>query len=186
MTTQGRELFRTERLRVDRFTDADVRTFTAYRADPDIARFQGWADYTEAEARRLVESMHDADPGTPGQWFQLAIRPTGSDELLGDLALRVDAQEPRQAEVGFTLATAHQGRGYATEALTGLLSHAFASYGLHRIIAVTDARNTAAASVLERVGMRCEAHFVDNVHFKGEWGSEYLFAVLDREWRREP
>ena len=94
----------------------------------------------------------------------------------------MDQTEPRQAEVGFTLAPAHQGKGYGTEALRALLGYAFGTLELHRVVAVTDALNEPAAALLERVGMRREAHFLENVFFKGAWGSELLFAMLDREW----
>ena len=53
---------------------------------------------------------------------------------------------------------------------------------MHRVIAVTDAENAAAAALLTRVGFRKEAHFRDNVFFKGAWGSEFLFAMLASEW----
>jgi RimJ/RimL family protein N-acetyltransferase len=174
--------FETPRLRVRAFTDTDVAAFVAYRADPDVARYQSWSDYTEAEGRALVASMQGLEPGTPGEWCQLALEAKDDGVLVGDLALHVDGDDPRQAEVGFTLAPAAQGRGYAAEALTGLLDHAFPAYGLHRVHAVTDALNAPAAALLERVGLRREAHLVENVWFKGAWGSEYLFAVLEREW----
>jgi RimJ/RimL family protein N-acetyltransferase len=173
--------FETERLRVRRFTDADVDAFVSYRADPDVARYQSWSDYTLEQGRALVESMREAEPGKPGDWFQLAVEARASGTLVGDLALHVDGDEPRQAEVGFTLDPAQQGRGYATEALGAFLDWIFPTFGLHRVIAVTDALNAPAARLLERAGLRREAHFVDNVFFKGAWGSEFLYAVLDRE-----
>ena len=71
---------------------------------------------------------------------------------------------------------------FTDEALAALLDRAFAAMGLHRVVAVIDVRNTPAAALLRRVGMRQEAHFVDNVFFKGAWGSELLFAILEREW----
>ena len=126
--------------------------------------------------------MAKAVPGVPGEWFQFALEDRATGALVGDLALKVDADEPREAEVGFTLAPRRQGRGFATEALEAALTLAFGSLGLHRVVAVTDARNAPAAALLERVGMRREAHFVDNVFFKGAWGSEFLFAILEREW----
>ena len=86
----------------------------------------------------------------------------------------------------FTLAPAHQGNGYGTEALRGLLEVAFGTLGMHRVIAVTDALNAPAAALLKRVGMRREAHFHENVFFKGAWGSEFLFAMLEHEWRKLP
>jgi RimJ/RimL family protein N-acetyltransferase len=125
--------------------------------------------------------MRGVELGTPGQWVQIALEDRARGHVVGDLACKVDAAEPREMEVGFTLAAAEQGRGYATEALSALLDHAFTAMGLHRVVAVIDVRNTAAAALLHRVGMRQEAHFVDNVFFKGAWGSELLFAKLARE-----
>ena len=120
--------FETDRLRVRRFTDADVDAFVSYRADPDVARYQSWSDYTSEQGRALVESMREAEPGTPGDWFQLALEARETGELVGDLALHVDVDEPRQAEVGFTLDPAQQGHGYATEALDGFLDWIFPTF----------------------------------------------------------
>lgn len=173
--------FRTARLDVRRFTRADVAAFSAYRADPDVARYQSWSDFSVDQGRALVESMRHVELGTPGEWYQLALEDRSRRVLVGDLASKVSAVEPREMEIGFTLAREQQGRGYATEALQGLLDHALFEMRLHRIVAVTDARNAAAAALLTRVGMRQEAHFVDNVFFKGAWGSERLFAKLARE-----
>ena len=174
--------FETPRLRARPFTDADVDAFVAYRADPDVARYQSWSDYTPERGRDLIDTMKQSSPGTPGEWYQIALASVADGELVGDLALKVDADEPREAEVGFTLAPARQGQGYAAEALTALLDWAFPTLVLHRVVAITDALNAPAAALLERVGFRREAHFVDNVFFKGAWGSELLFALLEREW----
>jgi len=54
---------------------------------------------------------------------------------------------------------------------------------LHRVIGRVEARNIASARVLEKLGMRREAHFVENELVKGEWQSELVYAILDREWR---
>jgi RimJ/RimL family protein N-acetyltransferase len=178
--------FQTLRLDARPFSPGDVPTFVGYRADPDVARYQSWDDYTSADGTALVAAMQEARPGVPGQWYQFALEARSTGSLVGDLALKVDEQDPRLAEVGFTLAPEHQGRGYGTEALEALLGFAFQTYGLHRIIAITDTRNAPAAALLERVGMRREGHFVENVFFKGAWGSEYLFAVLVREWDDQP
>ena len=63
-----------------------------------------------------------------------------------------------------------------------MLRLAFAELGLHRVVGRLDARNTASAAVLERLGMRREAHLVDNEWVKGEWCSELDYAVLAQEW----
>ncbi len=63
-----------------------------------------------------------------------------------------------------------------------MLRLGFDDLGLHRIIGRCDARNTASARLMERLGMRREAHFRENEWFKGEWGDELIYAMLDREW----
>ena len=87
--------------------------FAAYRADPDVARYQSWSDFTLADAEAFVASLQGDEPGVPGDWFQIALESKTDGVLVGDLALHVDADEPRQAEVGFTLAREQQGKGYA-------------------------------------------------------------------------
>ena len=174
--------FETPRLTVRAMDLSDLDAFVAYRSDPDVARYQSWEDYTPEQGRQLIASLLGGRPGVPGEWFQLAVEDTASGALVGDLATHVDADEHRQLEVGFTLAPEHQGKGYGTEALRGLLTYVFDTLEMHRVIAVTDAENAAAAALLTRVGFRKEAHFVDNVFFKGAWGSEFVFAMLASEW----
>ena len=64
-----------------------------------------------------------------------------------------------------------------------LLELGFTSFGMRRIVGSTEARNTASARVLEKLGMRREAHLVENEWVKGEWQSEIVYALLAREWR---
>lgn len=174
--------FQTARLCARAIMPDDAETFVAYRQDPNVARYQSWADYTLEQGRTLIAWNQELRPGVPGEWYQIALQERFGERLVGDLALKVDADEPREAEIGFTLSPDQQGKGYATEAVEGLLDYAFGTLDLHRIIAITDALNEPAASLLARIGMRREAHFVENTFFKGSWGSEFLFAILDREW----
>jgi RimJ/RimL family protein N-acetyltransferase len=93
------------------------------------------------------------------------------------------SREHRQGEVGFVFNPEYQGKGLATEAATELLRLGFEHFDLHRIIGRCNARNEASARLLERLGMRREAHFRGNVLFKGEWKEELVYAMLQREWR---
>lgn len=126
--------------------------------------------------------IESARPGVPGEWFQFAIESEETGALIGDCALRVDEREPYRAEIGFTLAREYQGRGLASEAVSRLLDYAFDVLGLHRVVAIADCRNAPSVALLERLGLRREGHFVENVWFKGGWADEYLYAVLKDEW----
>jgi [ribosomal protein S5]-alanine N-acetyltransferase len=174
---------RTARLRLRPFAEADLPAFVAYRRDPEVARYQEWDETFSAEdAQALFDRWRGVAPGTPGAWFRFAIEEAASGTLLGDCVLHVKEDDPRQAEIGFTLACGYQGKGYAAEAVGAVLEYAFATLALHRVIAITDARNAAAARLLERVGMRREGHHLQNVWFKGAWGDEFSFAILRDEW----
>jgi aminoglycoside 6'-N-acetyltransferase len=165
----------TERLTLRRFTTADAEAFAAYRSDPDIARYQSWdAPLPLSEAVQKVEEFAQGDPAAPG-WFQYAVDLDGV--LIGDLGLNLD-ENLMQAELGFTLASAYQGRGYATEAVRGLLDDVFIERKLHRVSAECDARNTASARLLERVGFKQEGLRLSNSWFKGEWTDDLLFGLL--------
>lgn len=175
---------RTARLVVRRFGRADVPTFAAYRSDPVVARYQSWdVPFSEEQAERFVAGLSDDHPDTPGSWFQFAVAESADGAHVGDVAAYVDADDPRQARVGITLAADAQGRGYGTEALAGLLDYLLVDRGKHRVTADCDARNVASAKLLERVGMRREGHHLQSAWWKGEWTDEYVYAVLADEWQ---
>ena len=171
------------RLMLRRFRSSDLVPFCAHRSDPRVARYQDWESWSEEDGRQFLERQMTLHPDVPGTWFQLAIELAETGALIGDCGLHTLGERPGQAEIGFTVAWEHQGQGYATEAVNRLLDYLFGDLGKHRVIAVTDARNTPAARLLERVGMRREGHFVEDIWFKGGWGDEYQFAKLERVWR---
>jgi RimJ/RimL family protein N-acetyltransferase len=172
-----------ERLVLRRFRPEDLDAFVAYRSDPGVARYQSWeAPYPRSQARQFLQELETIHPDTPGEWFQFAVALRATDRLIGDCAAHVPADDPRQAEIGFTLAPEHQGYGYATEAVRRLLRYLLIERGKHRVSATCDDRNTRSAAVLERVGMRREGHLVESTWSKGEWTNDLLYAVLRHEW----
>jgi RimJ/RimL family protein N-acetyltransferase len=169
----------TSRLRLRRFTLGDVAAYHAVRAPADMHRWLYTEPPSEAEAREAVERRIARPPET-GVALVAEIGATG--EFAGDVTLTLGPPEHRQAEIGFVFGPEHQGRGYATEAAAALLALAFRTYGLHRVCGRLEARNLASARVLEKLGMRREAHLVENEWVKGEWQSELVYALLAREW----
>src|SRR6185437_3323291 len=151
MADSGFDRLLSSRLILRRLRESDLPTFCAYRSDPRVARYQDRESWSEEDSWRLLAAQETLDPDVPGTWFQLAIELTGTGALIGDLGLHTLSDRSGQAEIGFTLAREHQGKGYATEAVNRLLDYVFGGLGKHRVIAVTDARNAHAARVLERV-----------------------------------
>ena len=117
-----------------------------------------------------------------GDWVCLAIEAAGSPGLLGEVVLKW-LPGCGHGEVGWTLAPEARGKGYAAEAADAVLKLGFGELGMHRIEAKLDALNTASAALCERLGMRLEARFVDKWHYKGQWATEVVYAILEDEWR---
>jgi RimJ/RimL family protein N-acetyltransferase len=179
------ERLTTVRLALRRFRSADIQTFAAYRGDPEIARFQSWENFTPAHARAFIDWIGGQHPDTPGEWFQFAIELTATGAMIGDCALHAFVDKRDEVEVGFTLAQAHQGCGYATEAVGGLLDYAFGALAKACAIAITDVRNTASIAVLERLGFARDPTPREPVLFKGEMCDEHLYRLERAQWLPE-
>jgi RimJ/RimL family protein N-acetyltransferase len=172
---------RTERLLLRPFAEDDIDDVLAYQSDPEVVRYLYWEVRDRDQVAEALRPKMQATLVKSGDAITFAIAlPDGP--VVGETLLKWISVEHRQGEVGYVLNPAYQGRGYATEAAREMLRLGFESVGLHRIAAVCDGRNVASAAVMRRLGMRQEAHFVQNEIFKGEWGDELVFAMLASEW----
>ncbi|MEJ6001163.1 GNAT family N-acetyltransferase [Paucibacter soli] len=163
----------TERLRLRRLQPADLARFSGYRADPELARYQGWSAMSTEQARAFIAEMAVAPAWVEGAWLQIAIARRADDGLLGDIGLCLHAGG--EAEIGFTLSREAQGQGLAGEALRALIAQLFKRAGLRRVVGITDARNHASMRLLERLGMRLLAS--EQTLFKGEPCTELRYAL---------
>ena len=169
----------TERLRLRRLVAGDLAAMHAIESRPEVVRWLYWEPRTEAEVAAALDRRISWPPDL-GLTVGVELIATG--ELVGHVSLTVDPRH-RQAEIGFIFHPDRQGRGYATEAAAAVLRIAFDRYGVHRVSGTLEARNAASARVLEKLGMRREAHLRENEWVKGEWQSELVYALLAREWR---
>ena len=127
----------------------------------------------EALARRTSMSLLEKE----GDVLVLAVLLRETGELVGDVNLCWLSEANKQGEFGFVFNPAYHGRGYAREAATEMLRLGFERLGLHRIIGRFDGRNEASARLMAKLGMRREAHFVENEIVKGEWTDEVVYTM---------
>jgi RimJ/RimL family protein N-acetyltransferase len=175
---------RTERLLLRPLGNDDVDDVARYQGDPEVARFLPYEPRNRATvAAKIAEWGEHRRVAAEGDYLQLGVERLDDGLLLGDVYFSLRSAQHELAVVGWVFAPESRGNGYATEAARALLSLAFDDMGLHRVIAELDARNTASAAVCTRLGMREEARFVEDFHYKGEWADTRVHAVLAREWR---
>jgi RimJ/RimL family protein N-acetyltransferase len=173
----------TERLTLRPFVEGDFDAVHATRSSPEVVLYLYEEPFTPEQSReRLMRMVGAASWTKEDDWFSAAAVERSSGATVGDMAFHWVSERDRTAEIGFVFDPRHQGKGFATEASRALLEWAFTTAGMHRVIGRTEARNVASARVLEKLGMRLEAHFVENEWVKDEWQSEFVYSVLDREW----
>jgi RimJ/RimL family protein N-acetyltransferase len=175
----------TSRLRLRPFDEGDVPAILDLYGREDVMRFLYEAPADAAAAANMVKSkMTRTVVDETGGGLAFAVSERDGGGFVGDAVIWITSVEHRGAELGFVIHPDHQGRGYATEIGRELLRIGFEELGAHRVIGRTEARNAASARVLEKLGMRREAHLVENEWVKGEWQSELVYALLEREWPR--
>lgn len=173
----------TPRLLLRSFRASDLASFMAYRNDPEVARYQGWSvPYSEQDASHFVAAMRAFEQPEAGEHVQMAIEHRDSQAMIGDVMCHIHRRDPRQATIGYTLARPWWGQGYALEAVRALLDYLFSRRNMHRVIADCDVDNTASWRLLERIGFRREAHFIESFLQDGRYTSEYHYGLLQREW----
>ena len=174
---------RTERLLLRPFRKEDLDRLADWQSRPEVARFLYWEPRSREEAEAaLAKRFGEANLERDDDVLALAVERREDGLLLGDTSIWLRSVEHRQVEIGYVFHPDAGGHGYATEAARALIDFAFKHLNAHRVFARTDARNSASAALLTRLGMRQEAHFREAEIFKGSWGDELLFAVLDRDW----
>lgn len=170
----------TERLLLRPFEQGDLDRLLETYGSPDVCRWllhEPWSRAQAGEnlAKRLLRTDY-ADGGA----LSLVMEVDG--DYAGDVVLFEVEGQPLTGELGWVVHPDHTGHGYAAEAARELLTLGFARYGLHRVLANLDGRNTASARVCERLGLRREAHHVADYWSKGEWTDTLVYALLDTEF----
>ena len=177
---------RTSRLALRPYETGDLAFLHAMFSREDVCRYLPWMPMDIDQARaKLEQRMRQTHLEADGDPLVLVAEESDTEHQVGEFMLRLKSLESRQGEIGWSLHPDAQGRGYATEGAREMLRLGFEELGLHRIVAGCDTRNTASVRVMDRLGLRREAEFVDYEFLKGEWVGEIVSAMLESEWRAQ-
>jgi len=174
----------TARLYLRPFNDGDLDDVYEYSSRPDVTRYLPWDVRSRQQTKEILsQKKNRTSLKAINDIYNLAVVLKETGKLIGDILLFLRSVEFRQGEVGYVFNPTYHGRGYATEAAKVMLQLGFETFNFHRIYARCDPRNTGSWKLMERLGMRREAHFIHNEIFKGEWGNELIYAILEHELR---
>jgi RimJ/RimL family protein N-acetyltransferase len=172
----------TERLLLRGLILADASAVLKYRSLPEVYQFQGWKPQNLKEVEIFISEKIAMFPNIPDTWYQLGIIKKESNEFIGDLGIHFIGPENHQVEIGYSLNPEFQGMGYATEAVKGVIDYLFCTLKKHRIYASIDPMNEKSVALLERIGMRKEAHFRKSLWFHEQWEDDVVYGILEEEW----
>lgn len=174
---------RTERLKLRPFVRGDIDAVYAYRRREDVARYLFDVALSREECALAVQQrIGQVALEAEGDKIVLGVELGRTGSLIGEVSLIWRSVDARQVEAGWIFDPDYHGQGFATEAASAIFDLAFGPGDMHRVSARCDVRNASSWRLMERLGMRREAHFREHAIFKGEWDEEYIYAILRREW----
>jgi len=173
----------TQRLLFRQVTINDKNEIFEYRRDKEVNKYQGWIPETIEDVEVFIGKISE-QINIPDTWFQFVIVDKESLEIIGDLGIHFMDEENLQAEIGCTLNKKFQNKGFATEAVKRVIDYLFNDLKKHRIITSIDPDNINSIRLVERIGFRKEAHFIESLYLNGKWVDDLVYALIEKDWKR--
>jgi len=179
-------MINTTRLLLRDYRENDFADVYEIDASDIVQKMRGPNSSTsKAQSRERFDLALNAVAQSPRLIWHLVAVIQDDDRCIGACKLTIHPQQMHEGEIGYYLKQSAWGRGYATEIAHGLLDFGFGQLKLHRIVAGCWAQNPASVRVLEKAGMRREAHFREHLWFNNAWQDSFDYAILRREWDDE-
>ena len=171
----------TERLIIRPIAFEDKNAVFEYRSDSETNKYQGWIPKTIDDVETFIGNT-STQINEPETWFQLVIIEKETQKIIGDLGIHFIDSDNKQAEIGCTLNKDFQNIGYATESVRSVINYLFVDLNKHRITTSIDPENKSSIRLVERIGFRKEAHFIESLLINGKWVDDLIYALLEKDW----
>ncbi|MBD7939064.1 GNAT family N-acetyltransferase [Cytobacillus sp. Sa5YUA1] len=165
----------TERLLIRPFKRNDLQDVFAIYNNDDTCKFLLHNKWTQEDMNKRFDKKLGNCALTKESMLSLAV--LYKNKVVGDLSVWYTDMKDT-VEIGYSFSNEVAGRGLATEAVSSLVYKLFDEFKVHRIQANLDARNIASQKLCERIGMRKEAHFIQDFWNKNEWTDSIVYGML--------
>lgn len=168
----------TERLVLRPVVPSDAEQMYILRSDEQAMNF---LDRPRAksidDAKALITKMDEAIKNNVGITWAITLK--GDDRLIGTAGIWRIVKENHRGEVGYMILPDHWKKGLMTEALSAVVKFGFDTLNLHSLEADLNPENIASAKLLEKLGFRKEAHFIENYFFEGKFIDSLIYSKLN-------
>ena len=176
----------TERLILRKFLVNDFEAVHSYASCMENIIYMPWGPNTEEQTREFIDRVIKEAEEVPCVSFIYAITLKKTGKLIGCCDISVKEEK---GSLGWIIHRDYWKQGYGTEAAGALLKYGFTELNLHRITASCNCENTASSRVMEKNGMRREAHFLEiNPPHKmsdKKFSDAFVYAILKDEWETQ-
>lgn len=170
----------TARLRLRPLAARDAEDIFAVMSDSETMRFWDWPAFRELQTiREIVAGQIVSMESGHARYWAVCLRGTG--KAIGTCDLSEIDRHHKRAEVGFVFHRAYWGNGYAYEAMSAVIAHAFGEFDLERLAARLHAGNSASRRLLERLGFSCEGRLAGHVVRDGARRDCLIYGLLRTE-----
>jgi len=172
-----------KRLIYRKFKYDDLPIFADWRGNPENNKYRQSEPRNEAETSDYLNFLISKSNEEECSYFGFAVVLKTDNTLIGAGFLININDDP---EVGWEIHRDYWRQGYGTEIGETMLRLGFEILNLRRIIAGCNARNIGSYRIMEKIGMRREAHFIKaqrgNSVLNYEWCDRFQYAILQEEW----
>ena len=171
---------RTKRLLLRPFRESDYDDLYEFLSQLEDDEFEGYPGISWENGREHLKYRLGSE-----EFYAMEL--TESGNVIGNVYCGNRDFEAK--EIGYIVNKRYQRQGYAAEALSAVIEQAFRE-GAHRVYAECDPRNVPSWKLLEKVGLRREAHFRQNIWFRRDengnpiWKDTLVYTILENDMVR--
>lgn len=176
-----------DRLTFRKYKQEDFNVFFDMLSNLENMKYRSSEPKTVKEVQEYIDWGIKCAEQTPCVNYRYAVVLKETGQLIGSCELYYTDKDP--AELAWELHRDYWQNGYGTEIGNTLLRLGFEILGLRRIIADCNTLNKGSYGIMEKIGMRREAHYIKcckgNSALNNEWCDKYLYAILKEEYHSQ-
>ena len=171
---------KTDRLVLKPLSELDIAFIQELESRPETYKYD-WgtalsADKIESGCRWFIEKQKSLPNGGAIRWIVIY-----DDKKIGEVHVDCINDKSHEWEIGWHILPEYWGKGFATEAVTAVIKHAFTHFNIQRIVAVCHIENIKSISLAKRVGMLKAGRMRESLLINGIYYDEYVFSVFKHE-----
>ncbi|TVX93388.1 GNAT family N-acetyltransferase [Paenibacillus agilis] len=167
----------TDRLHLRKMKVSDSSSLFSIWSDPDVTKFMNVTSFTdEDQAKDMIKLLDELSQNNKA--IRFSIIEMESNEIIGSCGFNYLDFEHAKAEIGYDIAKAYWGKGYASEAVRSLLDYGFSDLQLNRIEAKVELDNVSSIKLLQKLNFTFEGTLRQYERVNGRFNDLHMYSKL--------